>query len=192
MMHGKISRGIEVFDASAMAQQLGIDQSQLERLYSALGTQPHPAAPSPTTKPVDVVTKFFHAWNTKNLDELEAVLAPEVSGRNPLREVTLSREAMRNAIEQNMAAFPDLHMEIENIVCDHGVVAVEEIETPTFAATGATYRMAVSCFLRVNEVGQITDIHNYWDTDTYIRQLKITRDDLVEIIGHTKGAGHGQ
>jgi ketosteroid isomerase-like protein len=140
-----------------------------------------------TYGPVDIVRKFFQAWNTKDLDGLEGVLAPQVSGRNPLsdREVTLSREAMRNAIEHNMAVFPDLHMEIENIVCDHGVVAVEEIETATLAATGATYRMAVSCFLRVNAAGQITDMHNYWDTDTYFGQLKITREDLSEIVTHT-------
>jgi len=193
MRQGKISRGIEYLDPSAMAHQLGIVHSLLERLYSSPGSEARPSSPSPTTaKPVDVVAMFFRAWNTKNLDGLEAVLAPRVSGRNPLHpgEVTLTREAVRRAIEANMAAFPDLHMKIQNIFCDDGVVAVEEIETGTLAATKATYRMAVCCFLRVNAADQITDIHNYWDTDTYFQQLNITRDDLPEILGQTAGADY--
>ncbi len=193
MRQGKLGRGLEYVDPAAMAEQLGIDRSLLARLYSSLGSPTDFSSTGQRARsPVEVATRFFEAWNAKDVDGLAAVLAPQVSGRNPVfGEVTLSREAMRNAIRQNMAVFPDLHMEIESMVCDGGVVAIEEIETATLAATGATYRMAVSCVLRVNADGQITDIHNYWDTDTYFRQLNVTREDLPQIAGHAAGADHG-
>jgi ketosteroid isomerase-like protein len=118
-----------------------------------------------------------------------ALLAPQVTGRNPLSEgdVTLTREAVRSLIARNMAAFPNLRMDVQTIVCHNDMVAVEEIETATLAATNACYTMPVACFLRVNSAGQITHIHNYWDTDAYFRQLNTTAEALSQMIGDGNG-----
>ena len=105
----------------------------------------------------DVVTAFIQAWNNEDLDGIRARLAPEVSGRNPLRsEATLSRDTVCSAIEQMMCAFPDLHMRINVIVADGPAVAVEEFETGTLSATNASYAMPVAIFFTANSAGQIT------------------------------------
>jgi len=189
MSDAKITRGTEYFDKAAMAQQLGIDQPVLERLYSSLGSTSRGDFPRGPSTPAEVVTAFLAAWNNRDLDALGALLAPQVSGRNPLssNDTTLSRPAAQSAIGQMMVAFPDLHMRIDSIVSDGVIVAVEEFETATLAATGRSYAMPVSLFVRVNPAGQIDRFHNYWDTRSYFGQLKITPKALSQLLTHSNG-----
>jgi steroid delta-isomerase-like uncharacterized protein len=191
MEHGKIRRATEYFDSSSMAEQLGLDRTMLERLYSSLGSPPGSvSSDQETPTAVDVVKAFFEAWNNKDLERLGTLLAPRVSGRNPLapNEVTLTKESLYSAIGRMMDAFPDLHMRIDAIMSDGATVAVEEFETGTLAATNRSYTMPVSIFFKVNPAGQITQLHNYWDTQTYCSQLGTTPEALSQILMNRPGS----
>jgi|GEM_PF-1688274 len=137
----------------------------------------------------DVVTAFIQAWNNKDLQGVSALLAAEVSGRNPLSsEATLSRDTVCSAIERMMGAFPDLHMRVDTIIADGATVAVEEFETATLTATNASYAMPVALFITVNSTGQITRLHNYWDTQSYFTQLQTTPEAFAEILLNRPGS----
>jgi ketosteroid isomerase-like protein len=185
-MHaGTIRRAREYFDTSGLAAQLGVDSATLARLYTSLaGEAALSASPAAQCDPVDVVKTFIQAWNNRDLDGLLAVLAPSVSGRNPLspREADIPNEAAAMMVRRYMAAFPDLRMRVDAIVAAGAVVAVEETETATLSATGRSYTMPVSCFFTVGPEGQITRIHNYWDTGTYFEQLDATPQALTQIL----------
>lgn len=189
MNHGKIDRATEYFDSSSMAEQLGIDQTTLGRLYASFGSPAGSSSGHEPPTPVDVVKAFFEAWNNKDLQRLSTLLAPQVSGRNPLApsEVTLTRETLCSAIGRMIDAFPDLHMRIDTIMTDGTSVALEEFETGMLAATGRSYEMPVSVFIKVNPAGQINQFHNYWDTQMYFRQLGATPEGLSQILMNNPG-----
>lgn len=88
-----------------------------------------------------------------------------------------------------MAASPDLHMRVDTIIADGATVAVEGFETATPAATNASYAMPVALFITVSSTGQITRLHNHWDTQSYFTRLQITPEALAEILTNGPGSG---
>lgn len=183
MKEGKIHRGQEVFDAFSMARQLGLDPEILAKLYAALGS---PAEPSDGKQkirtPEETVRSFIETWNHKDLDGLVALFAEQVVARNPIvgRAASIPKALFRTALQNNMQTFPDLTMRLDRLTCDGETVAIEELESATFTLTGRSYKMPVACFFRVNADGEITEMHNYWDTRTFFEQLGVDADTFMK------------
>jgi steroid delta-isomerase-like uncharacterized protein len=182
MRQGKIWQAYEVFDSFSMAQQLGLDQETLAKLYASLGA---PSEPSPKTRtPEETARLFIETWNQKDLEGLVALLADPVNARNPLtqQEVTIPKANFRSALQNSMANFPDLTMRLDRLIVQGDGVAIEEMENATYAATQRTYLMPVASFIRVNPEGLICEIHNYWDTATYFQQLGMDAEAFSKVI----------
>jgi steroid delta-isomerase-like uncharacterized protein len=183
--NGLLDRAREYFDAFSMAQQLGLDRDALAKMYASLGSKEDLAevrkAPHSAT---ETVSMFIDAWNRKDLDGVSALLGEQVTVRNPMskQETIISKAVFRSVLQKNMETFPDLQMRVDRLIADGEPVAIEELENATFTVTNQSYLMPVACFVKVNPGGLIIEMHNYWDTDTYFRQLRTDPEILSQTL----------
>jgi steroid delta-isomerase-like uncharacterized protein len=144
--------------------------------------------------PEEIVKKFFDRWNKHDVDGAVALLDSEVVGSNPLAsQRKYGLEGVRKGMVALTKAFPDLKMEITEIVAHGDTVALEEVETATFKGplevatitippTNRSYELRVACFFRVNAKGLIAEMRNYWDTRSYFQQLGIDPESFSKFM----------
>ena len=122
------------------------------------------------------VRKMIEAINQRNLDSLDALMAPDfVLHMNAKR--MQGRKAGKQVIEDETKAFPDLQVAIEDIVAEGDKVCVRLHETAThrgeyrgLAPTGNKLAYTVVAIWRLVE-GQIVEGWIAYDQLDFLKQL---------------------
>jgi steroid delta-isomerase-like uncharacterized protein len=70
-----------------------------------------------------VLRRWVEAWNAQDLDAAEELLAPEFVRHDANLPDVVGPQAERQHIAENLAAFPDLHFEIEQLIAEGDLVA---------------------------------------------------------------------
>ncbi|MGE0160805.1 MAG: ester cyclase [Gemmatimonadales bacterium] len=128
--------------------------------------------------PRQVAMRWVAAYNEHDCDKATALYDGDVTNvqlpwRTPLR----GREAVRTTYDTVFRAFPDIHVEVENVLEEGPWVVVEWRFRGTMrgsfaghAPTGRTFAMRGCEAFRVVD-GRIRDQHGYWDKATMFDQL---------------------
>lgn len=126
------------------------------------------------------VMEWVAAYNSHNADAATALYDANVTNlQMPYGKPIQGREAMRATYVKVFQAFPDIRVQVENILEDGQWVAVEWIFSGTMQGEFANHPPNNSQFnLRGCELFQVVDgkIHaqrGYWDKATMFSQLKI-------------------
>ena len=123
-----------------------------------------------------VVRKMFEAINKKNLALLDKLMAPDfvlhIHGRQKQEW-----EANKQFLEDEIRAFPDLHVTIEDIIAEGDMVCVRLQETAThngeyrgLAPTGRKLSYSVAAFWRLAK-GKIAEGWVTYDQMDFLKQL---------------------
>jgi predicted ester cyclase len=72
----------------------------------------------PAEDPKAVIRRWVEAWNAQDLDAAEELLAPEFVRHDANLPDVVGPRAERQHIADNLAAFPDLHFEIEQLIAE--------------------------------------------------------------------------
>jgi steroid delta-isomerase-like uncharacterized protein len=74
-------------------------------------------------EPKAVIRRWVEAWNTQDLDAAEELLAAEFVRHDANLPDVVGPQAERQLIAGYLAAFPDLHFEVEQLITDGDLVA---------------------------------------------------------------------
>lgn len=126
-----------------------------------------------------LVERLVDAWNSHDPEAVASCYAPDAVSRDvTLTEALHGRQAIRNAAETYMRAFPDIAFEIRRIVCDGDFVCEEWRATGTqqgdLMGLEATGKKGTTLGCNVIEMGEDGLIHaetTYWDAAGLYRQL---------------------
>ncbi len=133
------------------------------------------------SSPREVAMMWAAAYNRHDPDAAAALYDEQVTNvQMPYGKPVQGREAMRATYVNVFRAFPDIHVEIENIVQDGPWVAVEWQFTGTmrgeFAGQPPTHAPFTlrGCELFRVENGRIQTQRGYWDKASMFAQLNLT------------------
>jgi len=130
--------------------------------------------------PRQISLKWIDAYNSHNPDTATALYDENVTNTQlPYGKAVHGREAMKKTYENLFRAFPDIHIEAENIIEQDSWVVVEWIFQGTMKGEFAghspnenKFRMhGCEIFQVVN--GKIFAQHGYWDKNSMFSQLKL-------------------
>ena len=134
----------------------------------------------PIETPKQVALKWVAAYNSHNADDAAALYDVNVTNvQMPYGKPVQGREAMRATYIKVFQAFPDIHVQVENIVENDQWVAVEWMFSGTMKGEFAGHPPNNSHFtMRGCELFQVMNgkIHTqrgYWDKATMFSQLNI-------------------
>jgi steroid delta-isomerase-like uncharacterized protein len=129
---------------------------------------------------IDIVRESINAWNAHNPDGVAGLVSNDfVSESDTLPAALRGPEAVRQAVQMYLRAFPDLHFEVEQIL------ASGEYVTVRWLATGAhggelmgippTNKRVVTHGCTVEEIrnGKLVREWVYWDTGNLLRQIGV-------------------
>lgn len=131
-------------------------------------------------KPKQVAEKWVEAYNSHDPDAIIAIYDDNVTNiQLPWEKIIQGRDAMRNTFVNVFQAFPDIKIEIENIIENDQWVTIEWVFGGTmrgnFAgkpANNNSFKMR-GCEIFKIENGKIVIQHGYWDKATMFSQLKL-------------------
>jgi len=130
--------------------------------------------------------RMFNRGDLEYVDEAVAVGA--VDHQEP--EGTDMAAHLKQVIATLRTAFPDLHFELHEVVCEGDVVACRSTMTGTHRGplnigpmgglpiTGARVEVAHMHFFRYDEAGRVTDLWHVWNTLALARQIGAPAPDL--------------
>lgn len=134
----------------------------------------------PIDAPKQVALKWVAAYNSHNADDAAALYDVNVTNvQMPYGKPVQGREAMHATYVKVFQAFPDIHVQVENLVENDQWVAVEWMFSGTMKGEFAGHPPNNSHFtIRGCELFQVMDgkIHvqrGYWDKATMFSQLNI-------------------
>lgn len=132
---------------------------------------------------------FERMFNRGDLDYVDETLAPDaVDHQEP--EGTEFAPHLKEVISTLRGAFPDLHFEVHEILCEGDVVACRSTMTGTHQAplrigpmaglpvTGTRIEVPHMHFIRYDAEGRVTDLWHVWNTLLLARQLGAPAPDL--------------
>ncbi|MFQ5574107.1 MAG: ester cyclase [Terriglobia bacterium] len=129
------------------------------------------------------VREHLDAWNRHDPDAITRYYTDDAKAYDPSSPEPLQgKAALRKDAEQFIGAFPDLKMEVSNIVCNGDSCGYEMVASGTHRGTleGAqgsippTNRRMESwagIFVKLNDQGLITEEHRYYDQTGFVAQL---------------------
>jgi len=125
-----------------------------------------------------IVRKMFEAINKQNLVSLDELMAPEFVLHMHAKQ-TQGWEVGRRVVEDEIRAFPDLHVTIEDIIAEGDKVCVRLHETGThrgeyrgLSPTGNKVSYTVVAIWRIVE-GKIAEGWIAYDQMDFLKQLGI-------------------
>ena len=135
--------------------------------------------PDPSAKFKPILNKLEDAWNGRNIDSLDAIIAPDCERSVNNQPIVKGVEGYKKAIEGVRTAFPDLKLTLDNQVYGENNVATRWVLTGTNTGPG-----------RMPPTGKTV---NYWgETIIQIVNGKITKEmvaydsqALMEQLGYT-------
>lgn len=131
--------------------------------------------------PKEIASKWIKAYNSHNSDAATSLYDPNVINiQFPWGKSVQGIEAMKNTYINIFKAFPDIHIEAENIVEQMDSVVVEWRFSGTMKGEFAGHTPnnksfnIHGCEIFQIKNGKIFKQHGYWDKATMFNQLKIT------------------
>lgn len=129
--------------------------------------------------PKTIIMKWIDAYNSHNPDIISLYDSNITNIQFPWGKSVQGREAMQNTYIKLFESFPDIHVEVENIVEEPPWVVLEwningtmKGEFAGHAPNNNSFNMyGCEIFKIVN--GKILIQHGYWDKATMFTQLKI-------------------
>jgi len=125
--------------------------------------------------PKEVVEEYISAYNERDIERIEAVLADEIESG----EGSYSREGATEAIQAYWHAFPDCRLEVEQYVIDDEMVTVRVLFSGTHQEeyhgldpTGEEFEVAEIMMWRVNE-DELDGYWPVWDEMGFFEQLGV-------------------
>src|SRR5262245_22284221 len=129
---------------------------------------------------LELVRKSFDAWNAHDPARYGKLLDEKyVQESDTLRQAISGREAGREAMQMYLKAFPDLHLDVEQLLTSGDYVVVRWTGTGThrgeLMGIPATNRPGVVRGCTIVEVrkGHIAHEWVYWDTGHLLQQLGV-------------------
>jgi len=132
---------------------------------------------------------FERMFNNGDLDYIDGAVAPDaVDHQEP--EGTAFAAHLKNVVSTLRDAFPDLHFDVHEILCEGDVVACRSTMTGTHEGplrigpmaglpiTGMQIEVPHMHFFRYDEAGRVTDLWHVWNTIMLARQLGAPAPDL--------------
>jgi steroid delta-isomerase-like uncharacterized protein len=127
-----------------------------------------------------IVRKMFEAINKQSLASLDKLMAPDFVLHMHTRQ-THGWEVNRQVVEDEIKAFPDLHVAIEDIIAEGDKVCVRLKETAThtgeyrgLAPTGNKLSYTVVAIWRIVE-GKIVEGWIVYDQLDFLKQLGVIK-----------------
>jgi steroid delta-isomerase-like uncharacterized protein len=132
---------------------------------------------------------FARMFNQGDLDYVDEAVAPTaIDHQEP--DGTDVAAHLRHVISTLRAAFPDLHFEVHDIVCEGDLVACRSTMTGThqgplrigplagLPVNGARVEVPHMHLFRYDDQGCVTDLWHVWNTLSLARQLGAPAPDL--------------
>jgi steroid delta-isomerase-like uncharacterized protein len=127
-----------------------------------------------------IIRKMVEAINTQNLASLDALMAPDFVLHLHAQQ-TQGWEVNKQVIEDEIKAFPDFHVTIEDIIAEGDKVWARFTETGThtrdyrgLAPTGNTLSYTVVTIWRIVE-GRVVEGWVVYDQLEFLRQLGVLK-----------------
>jgi steroid delta-isomerase-like uncharacterized protein len=125
-----------------------------------------------------IVRKMFEAINKQSISSLDKLMAPDFVLHMHTQQ-TQGWEVNRQVVEDEIKAFPDLHVAIEDIIAEGDKVCVRLQETAThtgeyrgLAPTGNKLSYTVAAIWRIVE-GKIVEGWIIYDQMDFLKQLGV-------------------
>jgi steroid delta-isomerase-like uncharacterized protein len=116
-------------------------------------------------------------WNKGDLDVFDEVFAPNLVNHDPFNSEVRTAEDYIGFISTGVAAFPDLHYTVEDVIAEGDKVAFRFVFSGThkgemggIPATGKQVTMTGMTICRC-EGGKIVELWANWDGLGYLQQL---------------------
>jgi steroid delta-isomerase-like uncharacterized protein len=135
------------------------------------------------------VDGFDRMFNSGDLDYVDEAMAPDaVDHQEP--EGTDFATHLKGVISTLRDAFPDLHFEVHDVLCERDLVACRSTMTGThegplrigplsgLPVSGARVEVPHMHFFRYDDTGRVTDLWHVWNTLLLARQLGAPAPDL--------------
>ena len=124
-----------------------------------------------------IVRAFVEAWNTKDFDRFDDLMAPDAQLTVGGSTISCSGPATRSIAEHWISGFPDYHFELVHLVAEGDMVAALMPFSGTHTGhvldlppTGRTVRVSEMVFFRIDG-GKIAEAWEEWDEQGMRRQL---------------------
>lgn len=128
----------------------------------------------------DIVRESIKAWNAHDPDGVARLVSDDfVSESDTLPAALRGPEAVRQAVQMYVHAFPDLHFEVEQILASGDNVTLRWLATGTHGGElmgiPPTNKRVVTHGCTVEEVrnGKLVREWIYWDTGNLLRQIGV-------------------
>ena len=128
----------------------------------------------------DIVRESIKAWNAHDPDGIARLVSDDfVSESDTLPAALRGPEAVRQAVQMYVHAFPDLHFEVEQILASGDHVMLRWVATGTHGGElmgiPPRNRRVVTHGCTVEEVrnGKLVREWIYWDTGNLLRQIGV-------------------
>jgi len=125
----------------------------------------------------ETVRNAVQALNDRDLDRFFSYHTEDTTSHEVYFPRPLQRDEFREFLGQFLQAYPDAHIETQNMVSEGNTVAIENVMTATFAndfrgvkATGRRYSVQEGVFFEL-EGGKIKAARIYLDQKTLEEQL---------------------
>jgi hypothetical protein len=125
-----------------------------------------------------IVRRVIEAINTQNLSLLDEVIAPDCVYHVPMQQIQ-GLAVMKQGIEEEIHSFPDLHVNIEDIMAEGDKVCVRLKETVThtrefrgLAPTGKKLTYSVVTIWRIVR-GKVVEGWGVYDQMDFYKQLGV-------------------
>jgi steroid delta-isomerase-like uncharacterized protein len=129
---------------------------------------------------IDIVRESLNAWNAHDPDGVARLVSTDfVSESDTLPAALRGPEAVRQAVQMYVRAFPDLHFEVEQILASGDYVTLRWMATGTHGGElmgiPSTNKRVVTHGCTVEEVrnGRLIREWVYWDTGNLLRQIGV-------------------
>ena len=125
-----------------------------------------------------IIRRVIDAINNRNLASLDELIAPDFVYHTPTLQIQ-GLEAMKQGVLEELQSFPDLHVNIEDIMAEGEKVCVRLRETAThkapfrgLAPTGKKLTYTVMTIWRIDE-GRVVEGWGVYDQMDFFQQLGI-------------------
>lgn len=139
------------------------------------GCAPPPDATLEANK--ELFRQYVEAYNSKDLDRLDELMAPEFARHSQAATEVNSLEEFKADFRQAAEAFPDAYMEFETIVAEGDKVAAygtwsgtQEAAWGPFPGTGQRAELKFFYLFRVED-GKLAEMWTEWDNVGFLTQL---------------------
>lgn len=133
------------------------------------------------------IERAMETFNQHDLDQHMAEFADGATFIDPVLDGKVTGEEHRSYLADVITAFPDIHQEVDRVVCADEPTVIESTfegthkgEIDGIPPTGNSVTISLVSIISVSDTG-ITSWRDYWDQQTFREQLRLT---VPAVLGH--------